>query len=79
MRRDGTARRSAFMALLAIVATIFSLLLIEASNLLGFLIPPVVIAGAGFCSGSSSGRSAGSRCRDIPVAIARPQHHGALY
>ena len=38
----------AFMALLAIVATIFALLLIEASNLLGFLIPPVVIAGAGF-------------------------------
>jgi hypothetical protein len=38
----------AFMALLAIVATIFSLLLVEASNLLGFLVPPVVIAGTGW-------------------------------
>jgi hypothetical protein len=38
----------AFMALLAIVATIFTLLLVEASNLLGFLVPPVVIAGTGF-------------------------------
>jgi hypothetical protein len=38
----------AFMALLAIVARIFSLLLVEASNLLGFLVPPVVIAGTGW-------------------------------
>jgi hypothetical protein len=38
----------AFMALLAIIGTIFALLLIEASNLLGFLIPPVIIGGAGF-------------------------------
>jgi hypothetical protein len=38
----------AFMALLAIIATIFALLLVEASNLLGFLIPPFVIAGAGW-------------------------------
>lgn len=37
-----------FMALLAIVATLFALLLTEASNLLGFLVPPVIIAGAGF-------------------------------
>ena len=38
----------ALMALLAIVATIFTLLFVEASNLLGFLVPPVVIAGTGF-------------------------------
>jgi hypothetical protein len=38
----------AFMALLAIIAMLFALLLIEASNLLGFLVPPVVIAGAGY-------------------------------
>lgn len=38
----------AFMALLAIIMTIFALLLTEASNLLGFLVPPVLIAGAGF-------------------------------
>jgi hypothetical protein len=38
----------AFMALLAIIAMLFSLLLIEASNLLGFLVPPVVITGAGY-------------------------------
>jgi hypothetical protein len=38
----------AFMALLAIVATLFGLLLIEASNLLGFLVPPFIIAGAGY-------------------------------
>jgi hypothetical protein len=38
----------AFMALLAIIATIFTLLFVEASNLLGFLVPPVVIAGTGF-------------------------------
>jgi hypothetical protein len=38
----------AFMALLAIVATIFSLLLLEASNLLGLLVPPVIIGGAGY-------------------------------
>jgi hypothetical protein len=37
-----------FMGLLAIIVTLFALLLIEASNLLGFLIPPVIIAGAGF-------------------------------
>jgi hypothetical protein len=38
----------AFMALLAIVATLFALLLVEASNLLGFVIPPIIIAGAGY-------------------------------
>ncbi|MBV9838278.1 MAG: hypothetical protein JO156_09165 [Solirubrobacterales bacterium] len=38
----------AFMALLAIIVTLFSLLFIEASNALGFLVPPVVIAGAGY-------------------------------
>jgi hypothetical protein len=38
----------AFMGLLAIIATIFTLLFVEASNLLGFLVPPVVIAGTGF-------------------------------
>lgn len=32
-----------FMGLLAIIVTLFALLLVEASNLLGFLIPPVVI------------------------------------
>jgi hypothetical protein len=38
----------AFMALLAIIVVLFSLFLIEASNLLGFLVPPVFIGGAGF-------------------------------
>jgi hypothetical protein len=37
-----------FMGLLAIIITLFALLLIEASNLLGFLIPPVLIAICGF-------------------------------
>jgi hypothetical protein len=37
-----------FMGLLAIIVTLFTLLLIEASNLLGFLIPPVIIAGGGY-------------------------------
>ncbi len=37
-----------FMGLLAIVATIFTLLLLKASNLLGFLVPPVIIAGSGY-------------------------------
>ena len=37
-----------FMALLAIIATLFALLLTEASNALGFIVPPVIIAGAGF-------------------------------
>ncbi len=37
-----------FMGLLAIIVTLFALLLIEASNLLGFLIPPVIIAGCGY-------------------------------
>lgn len=37
-----------FMALLAIIATIFALLLIEASNLLGLLVALVVIACAGY-------------------------------
>ena len=36
-----------FMALLAIIITLFALLLIEASNLLGFLVPPVIIAVCG--------------------------------
>ena len=38
----------AFMALLAIITMLFALLLIEASNLLGFLVPPAVMAGAGY-------------------------------
>jgi hypothetical protein len=37
-----------FMGLLAIVITLFAVLLIEASNLLGFLLPPVIIAGCGY-------------------------------
>jgi hypothetical protein len=37
-----------FMVLLAIVICLFALLLVEASNLLGFLVPPVIIGGAGF-------------------------------
>jgi hypothetical protein len=37
-----------FMALLAIVASIFALLLIEASNVLGLVVALLVIAGAGF-------------------------------
>jgi hypothetical protein len=37
-----------FMALLAIVATIFALLLIEASNVLGVVVPLVVVGGSGY-------------------------------
>jgi hypothetical protein len=37
-----------FMGLLAIIVTLFALLLLKASNLLGFLLPPLIIAGAGF-------------------------------
>ncbi len=37
-----------FMALLAIVATLFSLYLIEASNLLGLVVALVVIVGCGY-------------------------------
>jgi hypothetical protein len=37
-----------FMALLAIVATLFSLYLIEASNLLGLVVALVVILGCGY-------------------------------
>lgn len=37
-----------FMALLAIVATLFSLYLIEASNLLGLFVALVVISGSGY-------------------------------
>ena len=37
-----------FMALLAIVATLFSLLLIEASNVLGVVVAVVVVGGAGY-------------------------------
>lgn len=37
-----------FMGLLAVIATIFSLLLLKASNLLGFVIPPLIIVGAGY-------------------------------
>src|SRR5207302_10362437 len=37
-----------FMALLAIIATLFALLMTEASNVLGILVPPVIIAGSGF-------------------------------
>jgi presenilin-like A22 family membrane protease len=36
------------MALLAIVATLFSLLLIEASNVLGLVVAIVVVAGCGY-------------------------------
>jgi hypothetical protein len=38
----------AFMALLAIIVTLFTLFLVEASNLLGLIVPPVIIVGAGF-------------------------------
>jgi hypothetical protein len=37
-----------FMALLAIIAALFALLMTEASNALGFLVPPVIIAGTGY-------------------------------
>jgi uncharacterized membrane-anchored protein len=37
-----------FMALLAIVATLFSLYLIEASNLLGLVVAVVVVGGCGY-------------------------------
>jgi hypothetical protein len=38
----------AFMALLAIVIVLFSLFLVEASNLLGLLVPPVFIVVGAF-------------------------------
>jgi hypothetical protein len=38
----------AFMAVLAVVICLFSLLLLEASNLLGVLVPPVFIVGGGW-------------------------------
>ncbi|HSO97670.1 MAG TPA: hypothetical protein VLP43_01870 [Solirubrobacteraceae bacterium] len=38
----------AFMALLAIIVTLFTLLLIEASNALGFIVAPIVIIGCGY-------------------------------
>jgi hypothetical protein len=38
----------AFMVLLAIMVVLFSLFLLEASNLLGFLVPPIFIIGGGF-------------------------------
>ncbi len=37
-----------FMGLLAIIVTLFALLMIEASNLLGLIVPAVIIAVAGF-------------------------------
>jgi hypothetical protein len=37
-----------FMVILAIVICLFALLLVEASNLLGFVVPPLIIAGAGY-------------------------------
>lgn len=38
----------AFMVLLAIMICLFSLFLVEASNLLGFLVPPIFIIGGGY-------------------------------
>lgn len=38
----------AFMALLAIMVILFSLFLVEASNLLGLLVPPIFIIGGGY-------------------------------
>lgn len=38
----------AFMVLLAIIIVLFSLLLIEASNALGFIVAPVIVIAAGF-------------------------------
>ena len=37
-----------FMALLAIIAVIFTLLLIEASNVLGLIVAPVIVIGCGY-------------------------------
>lgn len=37
-----------FMALLAIIGTLFSLYLVEASNALGFIVAPIIIVIAGF-------------------------------
>jgi hypothetical protein len=37
-----------FMALLAIIATLFSLYLLEASNALGFIVAPIIIVVAGY-------------------------------
>jgi hypothetical protein len=37
-----------FMALLAIIGTLFSLYLVEASNALGFIVAPIIIVAAGY-------------------------------
>jgi hypothetical protein len=37
-----------FMALLAIIGTLFSLYLVEASNVLGFVVAPIIIVAAGY-------------------------------
>jgi tetrahydromethanopterin S-methyltransferase subunit C len=37
-----------FMALLAIIATLFSLYLLEASNALGYIVAPVIVLVAGY-------------------------------
>jgi hypothetical protein len=37
-----------FMALLAIIGTLFSLYLVEASNVLGFIVAPAIIVAAGY-------------------------------
>jgi hypothetical protein len=37
-----------FMALLAIIGTLFSLYLVEASNALGFIVAPIIIVGSGY-------------------------------
>jgi len=37
----------AFMVVLAIVVALFALLWLEASNVLGFIVPPLIIAAAG--------------------------------
>jgi hypothetical protein len=37
-----------FMALLAIIGTLFSLYLVEASNALGFVVAPIIIVAAGY-------------------------------
>ena len=57
-----------FQAVLAIVILIFALLLIRASNLLGFVVPIVIIGGGGCCSSSSCECSAGCRCRRHRIA-----------
>ena len=62
-----------FMGLLAIIVTLFALLLVEASNLLGFLIPPVVIAVWGLSLHQARPRPQPHPDAQVPRALVRPR------